>query len=80
VNAICPGWVETEMAQERIQSIADEEGISYEASKKRQTDLVPMKRMSQPEEIGNLVKFLILNGETSITGQAIDINNGSFMI
>jgi NAD(P)-dependent dehydrogenase (short-subunit alcohol dehydrogenase family) len=45
-----------------------------------QQSLVPLNRFSQPEEIANFVEFLFSEKQTSITGQALDINNGSFMI
>lgn len=80
VNAICPGWVETEMAKAGIKKLADMQNVSYEEGFKEQMSYVPLNRISQPEEIANLVKFLLTNEQTSITGQSIDINNGSFMI
>lgn len=80
VNAICPGWVETEMAKAGIQKLADREGVEYEESFAQQMSYVPLNRISQPEEIAALVKFLMGGAQTSMTGQGIDINNGSFMI
>lgn len=80
VNAICPGWVETEMAKAGIQFLADASGTSYEVEFRQQMSYVPLQKMSQPSEIGELVKFLMSNVQTSITGQSMDINNGSFMI
>jgi NAD(P)-dependent dehydrogenase (short-subunit alcohol dehydrogenase family) len=80
VNAICPGWVETEMAQAGIQKLADRNGQSYEKEFVQQMSYVPLNKISQPEEIARLVKFLFSEEQTSMTGQGIDINNGSFMI
>ncbi len=80
VNAICPGWVETEMAKAGIQKLADREGVEYEESFAQQMSYVPLNRISQPEEIAALVKFLMSGAQTSMTGQGIDINNGSYMI
>ncbi len=80
VNAICPGWVETEMAKASIQRLAGLQNIAYEKSFAEQMSYVPLNRISRPEEIANLVKFFLTNEQTSITGQGIDINNGSFMI
>jgi NAD(P)-dependent dehydrogenase (short-subunit alcohol dehydrogenase family) len=80
VNALCPGWVETEMAQAGIQKLADRAGASYEDELARQKSFVPLGRLSQPQEIAETVAFLFSNRQTSITGQAIDINNGSYMI
>lgn len=79
VNALCPGWVETEMAKAGIQRLADRGGASYDTEFERQMSYVPLGRISQPEEIARMVAFLFSNQQTSITGQGIDINNGSFM-
>lgn len=79
VNAICPGWVDTEMARASIQNLADRQGISYDEAYNTQMGFLPLGKMSQPEEIASLVKFLFSNEEKSITGQALDINNGAFM-
>ncbi|MBL0315435.1 MAG: SDR family oxidoreductase [Flavobacteriales bacterium] len=80
VNAICPGWVETDMAKASIQRLADRNGQSYETAFAEQMSFVPLNRISQPSEIAELVAFLMSDKQTSITGQSIDINNGSFMI
>ncbi|MFM7726197.1 MAG: SDR family NAD(P)-dependent oxidoreductase [Flavobacteriales bacterium] len=79
VNALCPGWVETEMAKAGIQRLADRGGVSYAVEFEQQMSYVPLGRISQPEEIAAMVAFLFSNQQTSITGQALDINNGSFM-
>jgi NAD(P)-dependent dehydrogenase (short-subunit alcohol dehydrogenase family) len=77
VNAICPGWVNTDMAQEGLQGIADGIGISKAAFYDIAMQSVPLKKMSEPEEIATLVTYLV--SQTSITGQTIDINAGSVM-
>lgn len=77
VNAICPGWVDTEMSQEGLQGIADGLGITKEEFYKIAMQSVPLRRMSQPEEIADLVTYLL--SQRSITGQTIDINCGAIM-
>ncbi len=77
VNAICPGWVNTSMAQQGLQGIADNIGIAKEAFFDIAMQAVPLKKMSEPEEIAALVNYLF--NQSSITGQAIDINCGSVM-
>jgi NAD(P)-dependent dehydrogenase (short-subunit alcohol dehydrogenase family) len=77
VNAICPGWVNTDMAQQGLQGIADGIGISKAAFYDIAMQSVPLKKMSEPEEIAVLVNYLV--SQTSITGQTIDINAGSVM-
>ena len=77
VNAICPGWVDTDMAQQGLQGIADGIGITKQEFYNIAMQSVPLRRMSKPEEIADLVAYLL--GQASITGQAIDINCGAVM-
>lgn len=77
VNAICPGWVDTDMAQEGLQGIADGIGISKAAFYDIAMQSVPLRKMSEPEEIAGLVSFLL--HQKSMTGQAVDMNGGSVM-
>jgi NAD(P)-dependent dehydrogenase (short-subunit alcohol dehydrogenase family) len=79
VNAICPGWVETRMAQERIQEIAAEQGRPPDEVRRELVDAVPLQRMSEPDEIAALVEFLVSEGGVAFTGQAFDPNNGAWM-
>ena len=87
VNAICPGWVDTEMAKESIQAMADAEGISYEESLAQQERILPAGRISKPEEMAEWVNFMFAGlgeGEKesrveTFTGQALDVNSGSWM-
>ena len=57
VNAICPGWVETRMAVERIEEMAAEQGRAFQEVRKEMLDAVPLQRMSEPGEIAALVEF-----------------------
>lgn len=77
VNAIAPGWVDTNMAQEGLQGIANGIGITKAEFFDIAMQSVPLKKMSQPQEIADLVSYLLK--QQSITGQTIDINAGSVM-
>jgi len=77
VNAICPGWVDTDMAQQGLQGIADGIGISKQEFYDIAMQSVPLRRMSHPEEIAGLVAYLLT--QRSVTGQALDINCGAVM-
>lgn len=79
VNALCPGWVSTDMAQEGIEGFAKAMGISEEEALAEQMAQVPLGKMSTPDELGALVAFLVSDAQTSFTGQAFDINNGALM-
>lgn len=80
VNALCPGWVETDMAKAGIKLLADRVGQDYASEFAQQMSYVPLNRISQPNEIAAMVEFLMSGHQNSMTGQGIDINNGSYMI
>ncbi len=79
VNAICPGWVDTEMSDEGLKIIADKANTSVSEARAEQMKSVPLGKMSKPSEIAQVVHFLLSNRQSSITGQSIDINNGAWM-
>lgn len=79
VNAICPGWVETEMARDGIRGIADGMGVSYDQAHAAAMEPVPLGRMSQPSQIAGLVAWLVSDDGIGVTGQGIDMNNGAWM-
>lgn len=79
VNAICPGWVETDMARQGLDLIAAEIGGTREDAYRMAMDAVPLGRMSQPDEIAGTVAWLLSRDARGITGQAIDQNGGAWM-
>lgn len=79
VNALTPGWVHTKMAKQGIQLLADRADKPYEQEFKEQMSYVPLNRISEPEEIAHFVAYLFSPMQRSITGQGLDINNGSWM-
>jgi ketoreductase len=79
VNAICPGWVETQMAADRMGEIGAGLGKSYPEVRRELLAGVPLQRISEPEEIAGLVAFLLSPAAASFTGQALDPNNGAWM-
>jgi NAD(P)-dependent dehydrogenase (short-subunit alcohol dehydrogenase family) len=79
VNAICPGWVETQMAVDRMTEIGEGMGKAYREAKAELLAGVPLQRISEPEEIAGLVEFLCGPAGIAFTGQAFDPNNGAWM-
>ncbi|MDD9801525.1 MAG: SDR family NAD(P)-dependent oxidoreductase [Deltaproteobacteria bacterium] len=88
VNAICPGWVETQMAADRMREIGEAQARaqgrapdagSAAAARAELIGALPLQRISQPEEIAALVEFLCSPGAAAFTGQAFDPNNGAWM-
>ena len=74
VNAICPGWVETEMAREGFRRIAGEEKGRELAAK-----MAPLGRVLDPGEVAGLAAYLASDDARSMTGQAIVIDGGQVM-
>ena len=68
VNAIAPGYIQTDMT-EVIKEKVKEEILSQ----------IPLARFGKPEEISQLVDFLISDEASYITGQTIHVNGGLFM-
>jgi ketoreductase len=79
VNAICPGWVDTDMTTQGMQEGAEAMGITFDEFKTRALRAVPIRRIIQPEEVANLVKFLASAGAAAITGQTYNICGGQIM-
>jgi NAD(P)-dependent dehydrogenase (short-subunit alcohol dehydrogenase family) len=77
VNAICPGWTDTEMARSGMRDIAAAAGISVEAFKKEAMSRVPLGEMVEPQEVADFVVFLCASTGDKITGQALSICGGS---
>lgn len=79
VNAICPGWVATDMAWEGIEGMAKGMGITREQAYAQAMAAVPLGRMGRPEEIAGMVAWLVSEDGNGVTGQAIDQNGGAWM-
>jgi NAD(P)-dependent dehydrogenase (short-subunit alcohol dehydrogenase family) len=79
VNAICPGWVDTDMAWEGIDGIAEVTGITREEAYRDAMGEVPLSRMSQPADIAGTVAWLLSPDARGVTGQAIDQNGGAWV-
>jgi len=79
VNAICPGWVETDMAERGIRETADVLGVSAEAFREQAVSGVPLRRFIEPAEIAKLALYLASEEASMITGQAYNICGGQVM-
>ncbi|KVM97154.1 short-chain dehydrogenase [Burkholderia stagnalis] len=69
VNAICPGWVGTEMSFKDVDRIAAEEGLSADEFYKDVCEPLELKRFTTPTEVANLVAFLISEEGSGVTGR-----------
>jgi NAD(P)-dependent dehydrogenase (short-subunit alcohol dehydrogenase family) len=79
VNAVCPGYTETEIVREAVQNIVAKTGRSEMEARAELTKHNPQARMIQPSEIAETVLWLCNPSSSSITGQAIAIAGGEVM-
>ena len=70
VNAICPGYINTEMVQ----------AVPKEVLEKSILPLIPVNRLGEPEEIARAVVFLSADEAGGITGSTMTINGGQYMV
>jgi ketoreductase len=79
VNALCPGWVETDMALEGMTMGARATGTTYDTFRDKALKAVPLKRIIDPIEIASLAVFLASDDASAITGQAYNVCGGQTM-
>jgi NAD(P)-dependent dehydrogenase (short-subunit alcohol dehydrogenase family) len=72
VNAVCPGWVDTEMAHRRFQEL----GITRDQAAQG----VPTGRIATPEEVADSVAWLLRPESRGITGHALPIEGGGLAL
>ncbi len=68
VNAVCPGFIETDMFSDVPQKVVDEKIIP----------MIPLGRIGQPEDVAKAVKYLCVDGDY-VTGQSLSINGGVYI-
>ncbi|WP_405717177.1 3-oxoacyl-ACP reductase FabG [Streptomyces sp. NBC_01537] len=76
VNAVCPGYVETPMAQKVRQGYAAAYDTSEDAILEKFQAKIPLGRYSTPEEVAGLVGYLASDTAASITSQALNVCGG----
>jgi NAD(P)-dependent dehydrogenase (short-subunit alcohol dehydrogenase family) len=79
VNAVCPGYTETDIVQEAVANIVAKTGKSAEEARAALVARNPQGRMVQPEEVANAVLWLCLPGTEAVTGQAVAVAGGEVM-
>src|SRR5215472_11821445 len=79
VNCVCPGFVETDMWT----AVAREQGMllaqSPEEFTRRQARRIPLGRMERPEDVANVIGFLVSPRSDYMTGQALSVDGGLVM-
>ena len=79
INAICPGWVETQMVEEAVTRIASKTGRSTDEARSSLASMSPQKRMIEPAEVAHLALMLCAHEARGIHGQALVIDGGAIL-
>lgn len=79
VNAVCPGFAETDMTEESIARIMEKTGRTRDDARAELAKHNPQGRLITPQEVGDAVVWLCGSGASSITGQAIAVAGGEVM-
>lgn len=69
VNAICPGWVATDMSINDVERMAAEQGVNADQFYKDICSPLELKRFNTTDEVANLVSFLLSDQASGITGR-----------
>jgi NAD(P)-dependent dehydrogenase (short-subunit alcohol dehydrogenase family) len=79
VNAVCPGYTDTQLVREAAAKISAVTGRKLEEALQAMTKSNPQGRLIQPDEVANAVAWLCLPGSDSVTGQSIVVAGGELM-
>ncbi|MGH8880891.1 MAG: SDR family NAD(P)-dependent oxidoreductase [Stackebrandtia sp.] len=77
VNAVCPGWVRTPMADEQMDVLGQRYGIDRAAAYRLATKDVPLRRPAEADEIASLVAFLASSEASAMTGAVVVADCGA---
>jgi len=79
VNAICPGYVDTEMVSRGIENITRRTGLTAEEAKAGLESMSPQNRLVTSEEVAAVALLLASEDGRGITGQGINVDGGTVM-
>ncbi|WP_151719374.1 SDR family NAD(P)-dependent oxidoreductase [Gemmobacter serpentinus] len=76
VNALCPGFLDTEMTDRSVATIVAKTGMTAEAARETLAAANPQKRLIHPDEVTAAALWLCAPGSEGINGQALAISGG----
>ena len=79
VNAVCPGFTETDLVRESINRVVAKTGRTPEQAMAEFVKTNPQGRLVQPEQVADAVIWLCSEGASAVTGQAISVSGGEVM-
>jgi NAD(P)-dependent dehydrogenase (short-subunit alcohol dehydrogenase family) len=79
VNAVCPGYTETDILRDSIANVVAKTGRSEDEARAQFAASNPQQRIVQPEQVADAVRWLCGSGADAVTGQAISVSGGEVM-
>ncbi|MEW5852453.1 MAG: SDR family NAD(P)-dependent oxidoreductase [Myxococcota bacterium] len=76
VNAVCPGWVETEMLQDTVRNISKKTGRGEENARETLLADIPTHRFVKPEAVAAMVAYVASDDARDLTGTTLTIDGG----
>ena len=79
VNAVCPGYTETDIVRESIDRVVAKTGRTPEQAMAEFVKSNPQGRLVQPRQVADAVAWLCGDGAAAVTGQSISVSGGEVM-
>ncbi|MGN8079608.1 SDR family NAD(P)-dependent oxidoreductase [Variovorax sp. 22077] len=76
VNAVCPGYTDTDILRNSVANVVGKTGRSEADALAEFSSVNPQKRIVQPAEVADAVRWLCGAGAASVTGQSISVSGG----
>jgi NAD(P)-dependent dehydrogenase (short-subunit alcohol dehydrogenase family) len=76
VNSVCPGVTRTALSNANLAVRAQQAGVTLEEMERRRAEVIPLRRVNDPEDIAAMVVFLASAGARNITGQSFNVDGG----
>jgi NAD(P)-dependent dehydrogenase (short-subunit alcohol dehydrogenase family) len=76
INAVCPGWVDTSMFDRTTANISEKTKRSVADARQQIESKIPLGRVLRPEEVASMVRWVVSEDASKLTGQALVLDGG----